>query len=148
MGYQKTVPEPKRLIEEIVDDDYMVLTQRPGYADEAAWRNEAERSGFIDANGLRFLRPYQKKAIYALQSAVKDGKDRFLFEMATGTGKTLVAAAIIKLYLRTGNARRVLFLVDRLELEAQRLQSLEAIQQGLGDAAKDYEPAGQPQSIQ
>ena len=35
-----------------------------------------------------------------------------------------------------------------LALEAQRLQSLEAIQQGLGDAAKDYEPAGQPQSIQ
>ena len=39
--------------------------------------------------------------------------------MATGTGKTLTAAAIIKLFLRTGNARRVLFLVDRLELEDQ-----------------------------
>ena len=39
--------------------------------------------------------------------------------MATGTGKTTVAAAVIKLFLRTGNARRVLFLVDRLELEAQ-----------------------------
>ena len=34
-------------------------------------------------------------------------------------GKTLVAAAIIKLFLRTGNASRVLFLVDRLELENQ-----------------------------
>jgi type I restriction enzyme R subunit len=39
--------------------------------------------------------------------------------MATGTGKTLTSAAIIKLFLRTGNARRVLFLVDRLELEEQ-----------------------------
>ena len=39
--------------------------------------------------------------------------------MATGTGKTLTAAAIIKLFLRTGNASRVLFLVDRLELEEQ-----------------------------
>ena len=46
-------------------------------------------------------------------------KQDFLFEMATGTGKTLVAAAIIKLFLKTGNARRVLFLVDRLELENQ-----------------------------
>ena len=55
----------------------------------------------------------------ALQQAVKDGKDRFLFEMATGTGKTLTSAAVIKLFLRTGNARRVLFLVDRLELEDQ-----------------------------
>ncbi len=39
--------------------------------------------------------------------------------MATGTGKTLTAAAIIKLFYKTGNARRVLFLVDRLELEEQ-----------------------------
>ena len=39
--------------------------------------------------------------------------------MATGTGKTLVAAAVIKLFLRTGNAKKVLFLVDRLELEDQ-----------------------------
>jgi len=50
---------------------------------------------------------------------VKEGKDRFLFEMATGTGKTLIAGAVIKLFLRSGNARRVLFLVDRLELEDQ-----------------------------
>ncbi|HEY5743338.1 MAG TPA: DEAD/DEAH box helicase family protein [Terrimicrobiaceae bacterium] len=119
IGYQQTVPNPKRLIEETVDDDYIVLTQRPGYASEAAWKNRGERSRFIDANGLRFLRLYQKKAIYAIQRAVKEGKDRFLLEMATGTGKTLTSAAIIKLFLRTGNARRVLFLVDRLELEDQ-----------------------------
>lgn len=119
IGYQKTVPDPMRLVQEAVGDDYIVLTQRPGYAAEASWKNEAERPGFIDANGLRFLRPYQKKAIYALQRSVKEGKDRFLFEMATGTGKTLTAAAVIKLFLRTGNARRVLFLVDRLELEDQ-----------------------------
>ncbi len=118
-GYQKTVPDAKRLVAELVADDYVVLTQRPGYAAEAAWKSEAERPGFIDANGLRFLRPYQLKAIFALQTAVKEGKDRFLFEMATGTGKTLTAAAVIKLFLRTGNSRRVLFLVDRLELEDQ-----------------------------
>ena len=43
--------------------------------------------------------------------------------MPTGTGKTLVAAAIIRLFLRTENARRVLFLVDRLDLENQALKS-------------------------
>src|SRR5450759_3264211 len=118
-GYQKVIPNPERLIEEQVDDDYIVLTQRPNYQSEAAWRNEAERPGFIQVNKLRFLRPYQLKAIYALQRAVKEGKDRFLFEMATGTGKTLVAAAVIKLFLRSSNAKRVLFLVDRLELEDQ-----------------------------
>jgi type I restriction enzyme R subunit len=67
------------------------------------------------------------KAIQALQRAVKDGKDRFLFEMATGTGKTLTAAAVIKLFLRSGNARRVLFLVDRLELEDQARKAFVAL---------------------
>ena len=119
IGYQKVTPNPQRLIEEQVNDDYIVLTQRPNYQSEAAWRNETERAGYIKANNLRFLRPYQLKAIYSLQRAVKEGKDRFLFEMATGTGKTLIAAAVIKLFLRSGNARRILFLVDRLELEDQ-----------------------------
>ncbi|MFM7858431.1 MAG: DEAD/DEAH box helicase family protein, partial [Flammeovirgaceae bacterium] len=62
---------------------------------------------------------YQVEAIHAVQKAVSEGKKRFLLEMATGTGKTLTSAAIIKLFYRTGNARRVLFLVDRLELEEQ-----------------------------
>ena len=131
-GYQKTTPDPKRLIEEVVEDDYVVLTQRPNYATEAAWKNEGERARFIEVNGLRFLRLYQKKAIYAIQQAIKKGLDRFLLEMATGTGKTLTAAAIIKLFLRTGNARRVLFLVDRLELEDQALKAFKKV------LAKDY----------
>ena len=119
LGYAKTEPNPTKLIEEEIGDDYIVLTQRPAYATEAGWLNQAERPGYITANKLRFLRPYQKKAIQNLQAAVKDGGDRFLFEMATGTGKTLTAAAVIKLFLRSGNVRRVLFLVDRLELEEQ-----------------------------
>jgi type I restriction enzyme R subunit len=126
-GYQKSAPDPKRLIAELVEDDYVVLTQRPGYAAEAAWKNEAERARFIETNSLRFLRPYQKKAIYAIQQAVARGHDRFLLEMATGTGKTLTSAAIIKLFLRTGNARRVLFLVDRLELEDQALKAFKKV---------------------
>ena len=118
-GYDKVKPNPLRLINERIDADYIALTQRHGYASEAAWKNESERPEFIRANGLRFLRDYQIRAVRSLQRAVQDDRDRFLFEMATGTGKTLVAAAIIKLFLRTGNASRVLFLVDRLELEVQ-----------------------------
>ena len=118
-AFRKAVPNPQRLIDEPVGDDYIVSTQRPNYASEAAWRNEVERAGYVRAHGLRFLRDYQLGAVQALQQAVRQGQDRFLFEMATGTGKTLVAAAVIKLFLRTGNAARVLFLVDRLELEDQ-----------------------------
>src|SRR5664280_3500437 len=127
IGYQQVTPNPQRLIEDQVDKDYIVLTQRPNYESEAAWKNENERSGYIQANKLRFLRPYQLKAIHALQRDVKEGKDRFLFEMATGTGKTLTAAAVIKLFLRSGNARRVLFLVDRLELEDQARKAFKAL---------------------
>jgi type I restriction enzyme R subunit len=47
--------------------------------------------------------------------------------MATGTGKTLTAAAVIKLFLRTGNAQRVLFLVDRLELEDQASKAFKKV---------------------
>ena len=126
-GYSKVQPNPERLIDEQVRDDYIVITQRPSYASEAAWKNEAERPGFIKSNNLPFLRTYQLRAIHALQRAVKDGNDRFLLEMATGTGKTLTAAAVIKLFLRSGNASRVLFLVDRLELEEQARKMFAAI---------------------
>jgi type I restriction enzyme, R subunit len=127
-GYlQKSNPNPKKIVDEVVGDDYIVLTQHPNYHTEAGWKNEVERPQFIDKNGLRFLRPYQHTAIYALQKAVDEGKDRFLFEMATGTGKTLTAAAVIKLFLRTGNATRVLFLVDRLELEDQAAKAFRKV---------------------
>ena len=127
IGYQKVTPNPQRLIAEQVGEDYIALTQRPSYQSEAGWKNEAERPGYIQANKLRFLRPYQLTAIHRLQAAVGDGKDRFLFEMATGTGKTLTAAAVIKLFLRSGNVRRVLFLVDRLELEDQAKKAFAAL---------------------
>jgi len=126
-GYEKSVPNPKRLIDEVVGDDYVALTQQPGYANDAAWKNTSERADFVKRNGLRFLRQYQNKAIYAIQQAVAKGQDRFLLEMATGTGKTLTSAAIIKLFLRTGNARRVLFLVDRIELEEQAAKAFRKV---------------------
>ncbi len=122
-GYQKLSFSPDRLVSEIVNSDYIALTQRPNFQAEAAWINEDERATYIEQNKLRFLRDYQLRAIHTLQRAVKQGKDRFLFEMATGTGKTLIAAAVIKLFLRTGNARRILFLVDRIELENQAANS-------------------------
>jgi Type I site-specific restriction-modification system, R (restriction) subunit and related helicases len=118
-GYAAFKPNAHQLIQEPVETDYIVLTQKPDYQTDPSWINSESRKQFIETNKLRFLRPYQIKAIQEVQSVAKNGKDRFLFEMATGTGKTLVAGAIIKLFLRTGNARRVLFLVDRLELEDQ-----------------------------
>jgi type I restriction enzyme R subunit len=118
-SYTRFQPNPDRLVSESIGSDYIALTQHPSYANEAGWKNEDERPEFIKKNRLRFLREYQINAVKSIQTAVSQGASRFLFEMATGTGKTLIAAAVIKLFIRTGNARRVLFLVDRLELEDQ-----------------------------
>jgi type I restriction enzyme R subunit len=127
IGYKQVIPNPQRLAEEHVEADYIVLTQSPTYQSETGWKNEAERAAYIRDNKMCFLRPYQLKAIHQLQAAVREGKDRFLFEMATGTGKTLTAAAVVKLFLRSGNARRLLFLVDRLELEEQAKKAFAAL---------------------
>ena len=126
-SYRQVIPDPQRLVNEVVGRDYIVLTQRPGYASDAGWRVADEQPVYIQTNKLRFLRDYQLDAVYALQKAVSEKKDRFLFEMATGTGKTLTAAAVIKLFLRTSNAHRVLFLVDRLELEDQARKQFKAL---------------------
>ena len=112
-------PDNQRLADEEVNDDYITLTQNPNFKDDPRYQKEDTREQYLWDENLRILRPYQLKAIHALQKSAEAGNDRFLFEMATGTGKTLISAAVIKLFLRTGNAKRILFLVDRLELEDQ-----------------------------
>ena len=111
--------DPARLYNEDVNEDYIAVVKNPRYAEAPEYQNLETRKQFIKDNGLRFLRPYQLNAVKALQKSVKKGNQRFLFEMATGTGKTLTSAAIIRLFLRSGNAHRILFLVDRIELENQ-----------------------------
>jgi len=112
-------PNYKALAAEKVEEGYIALTQKPNYKKDPRWNNESEQDDFIRESDLKILRPYQLEAIYALQKSAEQGNDRYLFEMATGTGKTLISAAVIKLFLKTGNAKRILFLVDRLELEDQ-----------------------------
>jgi len=125
LGYTNTFrPNPVSLIQEEVGEDYILLTQYPQYEKDPQWQDVSTRGAFMVDNSLKYLRPYQVEALHALQNAVGKGNDRFLFEMATGTGKTLVSAAVIRLFLRTGNAHRVLFLVDRLELEDQAWKNL------------------------
>lgn len=119
---QEFKPNKKVLADEKVDDDYIASTQKADYKEDPRWSSN-EKEKFTRDLDLKFLRPYQLEAIHALQKSAKKGNDRYLFEMATGTGKTLVSAAVIKLFLRTGNAKRVLFLVDRLELEDQAWKS-------------------------
>jgi len=125
--FESFKPSFTALSKEKVEDDYIVLTQYPTYKKDPRWTNEEQKDDFVIDQDLKFLRPYQLEAIYALQNSAKKENDRYLFEMATGTGKTLVSMAVIKLFLKTGNAKRVLFLVDRLELEDQAHKNFKKI---------------------
>ena len=124
-------PNTKTLYSENVTKEYVALMQNPNLLQEPDYINESKREKFCFDNGYRLLRDYQLNAIKALQQSAKEGNNRFLFEMATGTGKTLTSAGIIKLFLKTGNAKRVLFLVDRIELEKQAKKNFD-------DYLKDY----------
>lgn len=130
--YRNFTPNKDRLIKEVCKNDYIAISQAPNYASDPEYVNELTRYDYFERTGVRILRNYQLRAVQSIQTAVKEGSTRFLFEMATGTGKTLTSAAVIKLFLRSGNARRVLFLVDRLELEDQAYKDMKAY------LSKDY----------
>ncbi len=94
------------------------LQHRMGYKPEI--EDLADYSVWLDyVAPVRTLRYYQLEAIHALQQKAKQWVLRYLFEMATWTGKTTTAWAVCKLFLQSGNAKRILFLVDRIELENQ-----------------------------
>ncbi|MGA8578127.1 MAG: DEAD/DEAH box helicase family protein, partial [Bryobacteraceae bacterium] len=65
--------------------------------------------------------PYQHEAIRRLAEAFAANKRRALLVMATGTGKTRVAMALIDVFLRATQAQNVLFLADRDALVDQTL---------------------------
>jgi len=74
------------------------------------------------------LRRYQIQAMDEIAIGFDGvGRRKFLLEMATGTGKTLLCAALIRRFLTTRNAERVLFIVDRIELAKQTLEDFAVI---------------------
>jgi type I restriction enzyme R subunit len=66
------------------------------------------------------LRDYQKRAIQAVETSLGNDANRtMLLAMATGTGKTKVAIALLYRLLETKRFRRVCFVVDRRALGEQ-----------------------------
>ncbi len=64
-------------------------------------------------------RDYQQQCIQTVSREITQGRRKLLIEMATGTGKTRTAAAIIKRLFEANAITRVLFLVDRIPLAKQ-----------------------------
>ena len=74
--------------------------------------------------GVSGLRPYQTEAITAVEAALAEGQTSLLLAMATGTGKTRLAIALMYELLRRKRFRRILFLVDRNALGRQTLDAM------------------------
>lgn len=64
-------------------------------------------------------RDYQMECVDTLCRETNLGRRKLLVEMATGTGKTRMAAALIKRLFQANAVTRVLFLVDRIPLALQ-----------------------------
>ena len=65
------------------------------------------------------LRPYQKSAIERVEEQLEQGRRNMLLAMATGTGKTKLAIAMLYRLLAAKRFRRVCFVVDRNALGTQ-----------------------------
>ncbi|MDY6990078.1 MAG: DEAD/DEAH box helicase family protein, partial [Thermodesulfobacteriota bacterium] len=68
-------------------------------------------------------RDYQIAAIRTVLEKAEAKHRKFLLVMATGTGKTRVAIALLDVLIRARWAKRVLFLVDRIALRDQALDN-------------------------
>lgn len=79
-----------------------------------------------DPNGLN-LRDYQIKAIDKATEAIVDGKRTALLAMATGTGKTRTVLGLIYNMLESKRFRRILFLVDRVSLGEQAMDTFKDV---------------------
>lgn len=71
------------------------------------------------------LWPAQFRAITNLEVSLAANRPRALIQMATGSGKTFTAANVCYRLIKYGDARRILFLVDRANLGRQTLKEFQ-----------------------
>ena len=86
----------------------------------------ADDSFMTDSTGLN-LRDYQIRAINKATEAIINGKPTALLAMATGTGKTRTVLGLIYKMLESKRFRRILFLVDRVSLGEQAMDTFKDV---------------------
>jgi type I restriction enzyme R subunit len=90
----------------------------------AARDTEAATDGLLARpNDHPRLRPYQREANAAIEQAISSRKRQMLVAMATGTGKTFTMVNEVYRLMKSGVAKRILFLVDRRALAAQAVRA-------------------------
>jgi type I restriction enzyme R subunit len=83
------------------------------------------------------LRPYQIEANTEIERAIADRKRQMLVAMATGTGKTFTMVNQVHRLMKSGLAKRILFLVDRRALAAQAVREFASFEAEPGRKFKD-----------
>ena len=86
-------------------------------------REPLDVSGVKDAIAGRY---YQKRAIGSIGEQFGQARRKALLVMATGSGKTRVAIALVDLLQRAGRVKRALFLADRISLVNQAVGAFKA----------------------
>lgn len=86
--------------------------------DKAAWETLSAMQ-FREGS----VRPYQEEAIRAVEKAIAERKRQMMVVMATGTGKTRTTIQHAYRLMKSGAAKRILFLVDRRALAAQTVRA-------------------------
>ena len=86
----------------------------------------SDDSFMTDPSGLN-LRDYQIKAIDKATEAIIAGKPTALLAMATGTGKTRTVLGLIYKMLESKRFHRILFLVDRVSLGEQAMDTFKDV---------------------
>jgi type I restriction enzyme, R subunit len=71
------------------------------------------------------LFPNQQQAVINLEQSLFQNRPRALIQMATGSGKTIMAITSVYRLIKFGGARRILFLVDRTNLGEQAEKEFE-----------------------
>ena len=88
---------------------------------------QKQNQWFADNPGMSELglRYYQEDAVRAVEKAIVKGQQEILLAMATGTGKTRTAIAMMFRLIQSQRFKRILFLVDRRSLGEQALGAFE-----------------------
>lgn len=93
-------------------------------------RQNAKPLSSIEINNTIVDRSYQHEAIRRVSEEFAKGKRKALIVMATGTGKTRTTMGLIDVFMRSNQARRILFVADREAL----------VEQALDDGFRKYLP--------
>lgn len=79
-------------------------------------------------NDHKLIRPYQVECNTEIEKAILNRKRHMLVAMATGTGKTFTMVNQVYRLMKSGIARRVLFLVDRRALAVQAVRAFSSFE--------------------